>query len=244
MEHTTIETKTFELERARQAVKNAEQALRELNREHEDLCAKRKEARKAHEGAFERAKMLEAELKTLKAEKARGKEERRPRQCSLSRAAVIETAKKDVEDLRRQMVNGTRKTEGSYAFREKMTDVEFKYEGRRTTAIVRCVFTGQVLDMATIIAPDSICANKHLGNAIALRKALRLEVPTYYIDAPQPIHVRAGDKVRSLMGGKPMTAGKRYPEKDHLFGCAFETRENSMVWFGEDQVKIIDDTRE
>lgn len=241
MEYTTIETKTFELERARQAVENAEHALQMATKT-------RKAAREAHREAFERAKMLEAELKTMKAENAREKEERRPQPRNMSRAEVIEAAKKDVEDLRRQMVNGTRKTEGSYAFREKMTDGEFKHEGRRTTAIVRCVFSGQVLDMATIIAPESICANKHIGNAIALRKALRLEVPTYYIDAPQPIHVHAGDKVRPLMGGMfstmTMTAEKRYPEKDHLFGRAYVTKENSTVWFGEEQVKIVDDTRE
>lgn len=45
-------------------------------------------------------------------------------------------------------------------------------------------------------APDD-CFNIHIGKAIALRRALDLEVPDDYIYAPQPTEVRVGDTVWS-----------------------------------------------
>ena len=44
-------------------------------------------------------------------------------------------------------------------------------------------------------APDD-CFNVHIGKAIALHRALGLEVPDEYLNAPQPTEVRVGDAVR------------------------------------------------
>lgn len=43
-------------------------------------------------------------------------------------------------------------------------------------------------------APDD-CFNEHIGKAIALHRALGLEVPDEYLNAPQPTEVRVGDVV-------------------------------------------------
>ncbi|MFP5166549.1 hypothetical protein PQS30_06070 [Bacillus licheniformis] len=43
-------------------------------------------------------------------------------------------------------------------------------------------------------APDD-CFNVHIGEAIALHRALGLEVPDEYLNAPQPTEVRVGDVV-------------------------------------------------
>ncbi|WP_256702606.1 hypothetical protein [Bacillus sp. CBA7126] len=46
-------------------------------------------------------------------------------------------------------------------------------------------------------APDD-CFNVHIGEAIALHRALGLEVPDEYLNAPQPTEVRVGDVVGSF----------------------------------------------
>ncbi|MCA0117385.1 hypothetical protein LCD32_00040, partial [Bacillus sp. RSS_NA_20] len=43
-------------------------------------------------------------------------------------------------------------------------------------------------------APND-CFNAHIGKAIALRRALGLEVPSEYLNVPQPTDVRVGDVV-------------------------------------------------
>ena len=43
-------------------------------------------------------------------------------------------------------------------------------------------------------APND-CFNVHIGEAIALHRALGLEVPDEYLNAPQPTEVRVGDVV-------------------------------------------------
>jgi uncharacterized coiled-coil protein SlyX len=44
-------------------------------------------------------------------------------------------------------------------------------------------------------APDD-CFNVHIGKEIALRRALGLEVPDYYVNAPQPTEAQIGDVIR------------------------------------------------
>ncbi|MEJ9344954.1 hypothetical protein [Bacillus licheniformis] len=47
-------------------------------------------------------------------------------------------------------------------------------------------------------APDD-CFNEHIGKAIALHRALGLEVPDEYLNAPQPTEVRVGDVVKHIV---------------------------------------------
>src|SRR5699024_4552499 len=53
-------------------------------------------------------------------------------------------------------------------------------------------------------APND-CFNVHLGKAIALRRALGLDVPDEYLYAPQPTEVRKGDVVIANIVGREHT---------------------------------------
>lgn len=83
----------------------------------------------------------------------------------------------------------------------------------------------------------SDCFNAHLGRAIALRRALGLEVPSGYLNAPQPTEVRNYDKV--LYGDQlyTITPGERY-EGNH------GTEEAQITSPVAKDCIIIDDSRE
>ncbi|MEV9652495.1 hypothetical protein [Bacillus aerius] len=64
---------------------------------------------------------------------------------------------------------------------------------KRTVVALRKLFeNGRVISKGIAkCAPDD-CFNAHIGKAIALRRALGLEVPTEYLNVPQPTEVRVG----------------------------------------------------
>lgn len=87
-------------------------------------------------------------------------------------------------------------------------------------------------------APDD-CFNAHIGKAIALRRALGLEVPAEYLNVPQPTEVRVGDYVEHYVGTEPMVVSSedKFPPIDKPFiGLAFVNEHSGMF-------KITDDTR-
>ncbi|ATP95447.1 hypothetical protein CSE15_16505 [Bacillus altitudinis] len=67
---------------------------------------------------------------------------------------------------------------------------------KRTVVALRKLFeNGRVISKGIAkCAPDD-CFNAHIGKAIALRRALGLEVPSEYLNVPQPTDVRVGDVV-------------------------------------------------
>ncbi|MCM3365975.1 hypothetical protein HKK70_08975 [Bacillus safensis] len=83
------------------------------------------------------------------------------------------------------------------------------------------------------------CFNAHIGKAIALRRALRLEVPTEYLNVPQPTEIRVGDYVEHFVGTEPMVVSSedKFPTIDNPFiGLAFVNEYSRMF-------KITDDSR-
>ncbi|MCR8997954.1 hypothetical protein NW825_24090, partial [Brevibacillus laterosporus] len=97
-------------------------------------------------------------------------------------------------------------------------------------------------------SPDD-CFNVHIGKAIALRRALGLDVPTEYLTAPQPAEPRVGDVVKSThaFGRNPegrvsQVGGGKYICASE--GLTFFTTDGEHVWRFKDNVKIIDDSRD
>jgi hypothetical protein len=96
--------------------------------------------------------------------------------------------------------------------------------------------------------PDD-CFNAHIGRAIALRRALGLEVPDEYLNAPQPTEVRAGDVVK--WGDGSIYRIKNISGKEYTFEKLNEKFESirfiSRVPYPrgiEKFSKVIDDTRD
>ncbi|TWM49975.1 hypothetical protein [Bacillus licheniformis] len=100
------------------------------------------------------------------------------------RDEIVEQAKADVERLR--MINRMLQT----------FDITFDInrESRTVEAVAKKPNSRTAFYGTAICAPDD-CFNIHIGEAIALHRALGLKVPDEYLNAPQPTEVRVGDVV-------------------------------------------------
>lgn len=96
-------------------------------------------------------------------------------------------------------------------------------------------------------APND-CFNVHIGMAIAIRRALVLDIPVEYVSAPQPTEVCVGDiaEARTDRGVTVFITeitGRNYKYDGAGYGLAFNHTHDSG-WVGEDQLFVIDDTRD
>ena len=107
---------------------------------------------------------------------------------------IIEQAKRDVAELAK---NGFAKSK----YGDKRV-VKFIVNKRTVVVLLRGYLTGIVYEKGIAKCAPTDCFNAHIGKAIAVRRALGLEVPEVYLRAPQPTEVRVGDVVT-------------FPEKDH-----------------------------
>jgi hypothetical protein len=172
---------------------------------------------------------LQAEIQSLKErvtaleQLAKGSDAPAAASRQLTRDDIIEMAKRDIEKLKRNWYGERR-----YIFKNYVCDVKFfvNREKRTTVAILKHKYEGVVSRGIAKCHPDD-CFNAHIGRAIALRRALGLEVPDEYLNAPQPTEVRVGDIIRN-----------KYTGWTHRV-----THENwrGFIYEGFD---IIDDTRE
>jgi len=104
------------------------------------------------------------------------------------RDEIVEQAKADVERLRTN----------NRLWRTFDITFDINRENRTVEAIAKKVFSRTAFYGTAICAPDD-CFNEHIGKAIALHRALGLEVPDEYLNAPQPTEARVGDVVRSTV---------------------------------------------
>ncbi|OLP64372.1 hypothetical protein BACPU_25970 [Bacillus pumilus] len=118
----------------------------------------------------------------------------------LQREQIVERAKDDFKKLSTTYLPGCPSMGGGVAAFSPSTesvDVHVNADKRAVTVLItyisnrggkkRVSFRGIAKCMPTE------CFNVHIGKAIALRRALGLEVPYEYLHAPQPTEVRAGD---------------------------------------------------
>jgi hypothetical protein len=115
------------------------------------------------------------------------------------RDQIVEKAKRDVTDLEQDFF-GKKK----YQVDVYMCDVDFVVNREKRTVVSLMVYRVDGYAKTTVItkgiakcAPTD-CFNVHIGKAIALRRALGLEVPAEYLKAPQPTEVQVGDVVKMV----------------------------------------------
>lgn len=148
-----------------------------------------------------------------------------------ARDRIVEQAKADVAEL----IND---------YQLSSEEIEFAVDKEKRTVIaeVKHIFSGKILAKGIAKCAPGDCFNVHIGKAIALRRALGLEVPVEYTSTPQPTEVRVGDKIRlklrsRFLNGNIETVSGFYRENKPL------TLESPGHIY-EDQYEIIDDSRE
>lgn len=158
-----------------------------------------------------------------------------------TRDEIVAKAIADVAELKGRMRGITTNSEGNSTFRHRISTVDFvvNSEKRTVVALVKGRNTLELFEKGIAKCAPNDVFNAHIGKAIALRRALGLDVPAEYLNAPQPEKARVGDVVH---GRRYHTLESRRPEFDQLgYGRAFGI-EREVGWLGEDQFDIIDDT--
>ncbi|MCY8549323.1 hypothetical protein MOD25_05335 [Bacillus haynesii] len=107
------------------------------------------------------------------------------------RDEIVEQAKADIENLKRRSPNGKL----SYIRGNLLCNVEFVINKKKRTivALLKSISFGAICGKGIAKAAPDDCFNEHIGKAIALHRALGLEVPDEYLNVPQPTEVRVGD---------------------------------------------------
>lgn len=166
-----------------------------------------------------------------------------------TRDEIVEMVKQDVKKIVDDLY-GDKENQAYEPYRTPgHMRVKFRvdHEKRTVTALIylRYVPGDPVFTGIANCAPDDTF-NSHIGRAISLRRALKLDVPEYFLKAPQPkiADAKIGDIVKNTVHGYIGKLAKRLPDRDGEFqGKAFEYDDGD--WDGmNERFKIIDDSRE
>jgi hypothetical protein len=184
---------------------------------------------------------LQAEIQALKerVERLESKWEQEEVE-EATRDDIIEKAKRDVWKLVWEQEVEQEAVFGRYV------DFKINREKRVVVALLRDKLSHRISKRGIAKCHPDDCFNADIGRAIALRRALGLEVPAEYLNAPQPTEVRVGDiiqwehvdcdyQVISLENKFPNVIGIN---RD---GSRFEACGGNFYHQG---MKIIDDSRE
>ncbi|MCG7407718.1 hypothetical protein MH117_09805 [Paenibacillus sp. ACRRX] len=162
----------------------------------------------------------------------------------LTRDGIIEQAKADVAELIRIGDALEARLPWQTPFYSKLYCVEFAVNRKKRTvvALIRYGFGDKVTIQSRGIAkaaPDD-CFNVYIGQAIALRRALGLDFPQEYVNAPQPTEVRVGDVVKYWDNRVSEVVQERTPQQGSACtGVDFANRR-----FEDECVEILDDSRD
>jgi len=155
------------------------------------------------------------------------------------RDRIIEKAKKDVEELKDDYDGLYTVDNGGHRFHLYACTAEYIVNKDKRTVVVlmRGRSTGRVRARGIAKAHPNDCFNVHIGKAIAVRRALGLEVPDEYLNAPQPTEVRVGDVIRYENSERVVkVVNGNFP----FFAFDFTAIETARKY----PYKIIDDSRE
>ena len=146
----------------------------------------------------ERITALETQVAELQAELQTLKKRKKPKHPTPNeqRKAVIERAKAFVADTQRKMKDSRFESEGNDFLRVWLTEVEFVVNAKKRTvvAIVRKQYVSDILTKGIAkCAPDDVF-NADIGKAIALGRALGLDVSEFE-NATKPTEVVVGMEV-------------------------------------------------
>jgi len=144
------------------------------------------------------------------------------------RDEIVAQAKEDVETLK--MRNRLSK-----AFN---IEISVNAENRSVEATAKVPNSRKAFYGIAKCAPDD-CFNEHIGKAIALRRALGLEVPAEYLYTPQPTEVRVGDFVR----GRQANGVEFYEETIKNIKDGAYYYDDGFDFISNAELVIIDDSR-
>lgn len=176
-----------------------------------------------------------------------------------TRDEVIEKARVDVADLKR--IGGDRYATlpPTSSLCGKYYDVKFQINRKKNT-VVALVYGGisrTLYSRGIAKCAPTDCFNVHIGTAIALRRALGLDIPQEYVNTPQPTEVKVGDVVTKtegydagVSGVVEQIGGDRNPRKPAWIyvggdqGLTFFDESDTHFWAFKHRVKILDDSRD
>lgn len=173
----------------------------------------------------------------------------KPKSPQEIRDEIVERAKTDVAELLDEnypdlLVWFTKKDR--YCISDKV-DFVINHEKRTVVAIIRQIGNNAVLYRGIAKCAPGDVFNSHIGRAIALRRALGLEVPTEYMNAPQPTEVRIGDVITETDGClKPgvVTAIRPSGYASADKGLTIKLADGGTWWTYIAWARITDDSRE
>ncbi|MEH7521743.1 hypothetical protein V7149_00450 [Bacillus sp. JJ1503] len=142
---------------------------------------------------IESTPVIKTEVATLHAGETITPKPKTPQQ---QRDDIIEQAKRDVAELKVSVS----KTNGEPIFKAPngrgcYADYIVNKENRTVVVLLKGCGTKKLHAKGIAKCAPSDCFNAHIGKAIAVRRALGLEVPAEYLNAPQPTEIRVGDIV-------------------------------------------------
>lgn len=159
------------------------------------------------------------------------------------RDAIVERAKADVRALADD--------DGDYTFFHegfnRCCSVEFviNRDKRKVTVILRGVATGKIRAVGRAICAPNDVFNAHIGRAIALRRALGLEVPAEYLSVPNPEEVRVGDVIAWRMRPASYYEVVRDRSGNRAFKTGNDVYPDTYEYLTPGRnVLVIDDSRE
>jgi hypothetical protein len=156
----------------------------------------------------------------------------------LTRDEITEKAKRDVS---------LNTTPGPFA---KGYSVRFIVNREKRTIVALQYYNEALKKRGIAKCNPSDCFNVHIGKAIALRRALGLEVPAEYLNAPQPTEVRVGDVIGFPYDIHDRTRDEVITVNGQKIRCACGDFYYLSELFTEDDgepsyyPRIIDDSRE
>lgn len=158
------------------------------------------------------------------------------------RAEIVERAKADLENVKTPWNISADPQPLVYTYNMRVVDVEFivNRDKRTVVAILRWRYNGAIQSRGIAKAAPGDVFNSHIGRAIALRRALGLEVPAEYLTCPQPTEIRVGDVIL-------WTSSYDASDTEVLTIASVVSGGYQFVggeWDGFETVRVIDDSRE
>ena len=156
------------------------------------------------------------------------------------RADVIKRAQAYVEKYEGD--EGVERGVGNSTARLHMYETDFTVKGGKVTAVVYRLFTGHGRESRPHHVGRAVCSegdvfNAIIGKAIAIGRALGVDIPQEFFDAPNPTEVVVGQIVRDRVGG--LYAWDDYKVEKIEGTLAFDSK---MQYASFQNLAIIDDT--
>lgn len=167
---------------------------------------------------------------------------------TLTRDEIVEKAKLDVAKIIDDLYGERdRAAFFNYGTPGHMTvRFEVNRDKRTVEALVGWRYVPGVRDRGIAKCSPDDCFNVYIGRAIALRRALGLEIPEEYVKAPQPTEPRVGDVVTGAYSSSDnyYSTDKRFTLTDKN-GKSFKYAERPSDWIYICQIGlVVDDSRE